>query len=297
MKFVRVLLLFGLSMVLLLSMSLCFALEETVEKTFYLDGPGRLSIATVVGNIEITTHEGNTVQMTATKKLVGLATHEAQKVLAAIKIETKQVGNQIFVKSEYFPTGFAKFWFDLKQLLTSGKTSNLEVKYHFRVPEGTEINFSTVSGEVNIQEVKGRCKGKTVSGSVVCEGVEKELSVSTVSGKINITGQGKLFLKSVSGDVWVNVQKSDQAQSLTASTVSGEVVVVFPENASVDLSVKTISGRFSSEFPILLEEGSRISDKRFQGKIEGSAQQTISCKIETVSGNISLRKKEEVTYL
>ncbi len=296
MKFLRALLLFGFYLIFL-GTSFCFALEETTERTFYLDGPGKLSISTVLGNIEISTHEGNTVQMTATKKLVGLPTDEAQKIINAIKIKTEQVGNQIFIKSEYFPMGFAKFWFDLKQLLTSGKTSNLEVKYHLLVPEEIEINFSTVSGEVNIQKVQGRCKGKTVSGLVVGKGVGKELSISTVSGKINITGQGRLFLKSVSGDVWVNVQKSEQAQDLTVSTVSGEAIIIFPENASVDLSVKTISGRFSSEFPILLEEGSLISDKQFQGKIAGSAQQTISCKIETVSGNISLRKKEEVIYL
>ncbi|MCD6156106.1 MAG: DUF4097 family beta strand repeat protein [Candidatus Atribacteria bacterium] len=296
MKFLKVLLFLGFCLIFL-SISFCFALEEATERTFHLDGPAKLSISTVMGNIEISTHEKNTVQMTATKKLVGLPTDEAQKIINAIKIKTEQVGNQIFIKSEYSPMGFTKFWFDLKQLLTSGKTSNLEVKYYLLVPEGIEINFSTVSGEVNIQKVQGRCKGKTVSGSVIAKGVGKELSISTVSGKINITGQGRLFLKSVSGDVWVDIQKSEQAQDLTVSTVSGEVTIILPENASVNLSVKTISGKFSSEFPILLEGDNRISNKRFEGKIAGSTQQSISCKIETVSGNISLCKKEEVIYL
>ncbi|WP_369018243.1 DUF4097 family beta strand repeat-containing protein [Thermatribacter velox] len=296
MKLLKALLFFALFL-MFLGTSLCFALEERVERTFYLDGPGKLSISTVVGNIEIVTHKENTIQMTATKKLVGLPTDEARKILNAIKIKTEQVGNQIFIKSEYFPMGFAKFWFDLKQLLTSGKTSNLEIKYRLLVPAETEINFSTVSGEVSIQKTRGRCTGKTVSGSVICEEVEKELSISTVSGKMKIAGQGKLFLKSVSGDVWVDVQKSEQAQNLIVSTVSGKVTVVLPENTSVNLSVKTVSGNFDSEFPILLEGDNRVSDKRFQGKIEGSARQIVNCKIETVSGNISLRKKEEVTYL
>jgi len=71
-------------------------------------------------------------------------------------------------------------------------------------------------------------------------------------------------------------------------SVRGGVLLFLSREEGVKLSVETVSGRFSSDIPLEIEEGGSPGRRTFEAKIGEEVRKTIF--IKTISGNVSVKK-------
>jgi len=92
-------------------------------------------------------------------------------------------------------------------------------------------------------------------------------------------------LHTTSGKVRAELKVIDKdASGMSLSTVSGDITLYLPEDASFDLDISTVSGEINSGFKVLIDS---VSKRRLQGEVGDGG---INIELKTVSGDISLRK-------
>lgn len=155
------------------------------------------------------------------------------------------------------------------------------VEWTISVPESTEIEFSTASGDLSVEGLKSDVDASTASGDVSLTSIEGEISVSTASGDV--------FMENISGD-------------LECSTASGEIE---GDNINGEIEFSTASGNIditksSGEFDCSCASGDiDASDITFEdesdfstasGDVEVSLAETLDVDLEisTASGHILL---------
>ncbi|UCD64932.1 MAG: DUF4097 family beta strand repeat protein, partial [Candidatus Zixiibacteriota bacterium] len=135
-----------------------------------------------------------------------------------------------------------------------------ESEWILTVPEGTRVKFSTASGDLLVEDMKGDFEASTASGDAEIVNCRGEFEFSTASGDVEMTGcsgdfhletasgeidfddcQGYFNVSTASGDIEaVNVTLEGRSAFSTASGTSRVVVAASPEH---DLKVSTASGR------------------------------------------------------
>jgi hypothetical protein len=97
---------------------------------------------------------------------------------------------------------------------------------------GDNVKANAVSGEVLIHCVKGRVNATAVSGSIDLMGIKGDVESETVSGEISFKGpiraEGIYRMKSMSGEVEMQVQNDAPGFTVTLMTFSGEIETAFP---------------------------------------------------------------------
>ena len=129
-----------------------------------------------------------------------------------------------------------------------------------------ELRVETISGEQRILEFAAQYfKGETVSGALTAIGNGEELKLSTVSGPLT-------------------VQVGQHPRKVKLETVPGPVEAVLPEGEpGFTVEYSSLSGRFSSQFPLTGKLG-----KREGSAVYGSGGTQLH--LETVSGSMGLCK-------
>ena len=169
------------------------------------------------------------------------------------------------------------------------------------VPRAAVTKVGTVSADGLVAGVEGRASVSTVSGSLVVDDTRGRLTVSTVSGEIVVRGHaGDLGLNTVSGELAASgalssvnanavsgalaLDVTDGSTWVSATTVSGDVMLRLPEGEAVHVKANAVSGRLvvDGEEYGTGTPGSRTVDLR-RGDSGGS---TVS--VSTVSGHVTL---------
>lgn len=100
------------------------------------------------------------------------------------------------------------------------------------INSGENVKANAVSGEVTIHCVKGRVNATAVSGSIDLMGINGDVEGETVSGEINFKGpiraDGIYRMKSMSGEVNMQIQNDAPGFTVTLMTFSGEIETAFP---------------------------------------------------------------------
>lgn len=239
---------------LLASGSVLASVTEEETFTFPLDDGGRFSVSNVNGSITVSGGDGDTVQITATKKA------DSQKVLDEIEIDISHSSSEISVETEL---GDSDHWYNHGD-------SNGSVKYEIVVPGSTNLrSVETVNGDVTISGV---------SGDVHAESVNGELELSDLAGDAK--------LSTVNGSVDAGFARLEGDQSVKAETVNGRVTIRLPKNADVGVSADTLNGSINgNDFGLHTDKGFVGSD--LNGNVgHGKAR----LNIDTVNGSIKIRK-------
>ena len=134
-----------------------------------------------------------------------------------------------------------------------------------------ECRFATASGSLDISDISGvNAEFKTVSGRLAFEKIAVEellqasttsgflsaqnfsaasSSFSTVSGQAELSGESdELKVSTISADVEARLEGCPETALL--ESVSGELVLTLPENEGFLAKHTTVSGKFSSDFPL-----------------------------------------------
>lgn len=232
--------------------------DVTEEKSFsfQLNDGGRISVDNVNGNIDVTGHSGNAVEIVATKKA------GTQEYLDGLEIVIDADEDQIRIETKH-PKNDGMFgWF---------KDTSGSVSYEMRVPESAELDtLDTVNGDINIRGVYGDVVADTVNGDVEAEGLRGSFNGDTVNGT-----------------VFASFDRVGEGQRIVGDTVNGRITFELPEDASADVRVETVNGNIDADdFGLEVEKG--FVGRDLDGRI-GSGGASISA--DTVNGAVRIRKR------
>jgi len=137
-----------------------------------------------------------------------------------------------------------------------------------KLPASMVAEAGSVSGDIRIDGAHGDVHAATVSGDVTLRNLQATaVHATTVSGDVDaaisqLSGDGPLHFRSVSGDVTVSV----------------------PTGLNADFSMSTVSGDLDTDFPLTLS--GRMGRRSIHARI-GAGGREFS--VSTVSGDVRLR--------
>jgi len=160
----------------------------------------------------------------------------------------------------------------VKPKATFGFGFGSDVDLKVKVPRGSEVDVTGVSGDVISSGVTGMQRLKSVSGEIRADIAQSDVEAKTVSGSIILRGDGKqveLHLTTISGDIRLERGAGD----VEANTTSGEISLQVDSGRSVRM--RTISG-----------------DVVFRGSLAKDSD----VDTQTVSGDVKFLAKPETAY-
>lgn len=148
-------------------------------------------------------------------------------------------------------------------------TDNNDVSVHFRVRVPKGVHFV----------------GRTVNGDVDATGMPADATAKTVNGSIELSAAGRAEASTVNGSLRVRMGRADFSDGAHFSTVNGGVDLTLPADVNADLTVKTVNGDITSDFPVTIT--GKFGPRRIRGTL-GKGGPDLD--IETVNGDVSLRR-------
>ncbi|MEO8594974.1 MAG: DUF4097 family beta strand repeat-containing protein [Candidatus Solibacter sp.] len=154
------------------------------------------------------------------------------------------------------------------------------------VPPDTSLTLHTMSGEINVEGVKG------------------ELAVDTMNGKINLKDvSGSVLANTMNGAMTVVMDAVDAGKPLSFTSMNGTIDVTLPASFKSNVKMRTDHGAIYSDFDFQPGSGGAVTQKndtpdgRFKVKIDRTISGTINgggteTTFKTYNGTIYLRKKK-----
>ena len=229
--------------------------DEEVSRTIDASDDGYIEIFNTSGNIEVTGWSRDSVEVNA---VLGDSVEE---------LIVERDGDEILIRVE-IPN---RHWGDID--------ADLEIK----VPEGSSIEVTGVSTDIEIDGVLGEQSLGTVSGDIEVTDVADDVEAESVSGDVSINGngaEGRFEAASVSGDVSVK----NLSGSVGVESISGDVDVI--GGAYDDAYFETVNGDLT--FHAELTHNGDLSMESINGTVDIEFTKPVSARfdIETFNGSI-----------
>ncbi len=248
---------------------MALSLVQQTDTVIALDGATRLDIDNSAGRISVTTWDRPEIRIQAD--------HSRRSV---IEIRRRNSG-VISMGAESVRGGFAMI-----------------VDFDLTVPASLDLSFEGWSADVTIEGSNGEIDVETLEGDITILGGSGSVNVETISGEISIDGadgvveansvaedirisnsSGEVYVETVGGSI---IFEGMSATVIEAGSVGGRVsfegtvvdgadyffgshggtvIISIPEASNVSVTVATIHGNISSDFPGTpdLERGARNS--------------------------------------
>ena len=222
------------------------ASEETVTRTFKVGPGGSLDIFNLAGPIVVTGTGGDTIVVSAVKRVRGKA-GDAKGQLDAVMIDVTETAGRVEVRT----------------VARRSKNLSTWVDYSVQVPYGTSVAARSLAGDVKVSGVKGEVQIESASGTVEAVATPKLVRLKTLSGDIRIVDAASaaaLLASTVSGNL---TARGVKAQALELATVSGNLVLI--DTSCERAQLRTMSG--SLEFLGRLVKGGRYEFTSHAGDV------------------------------
>lgn len=197
--------------------------QETIQRSVELGPRGTFDLSNSWGEVRLTGTEGNTVRITATKRVKDVNKDTARALLQNIVIRISERGGGVEVFTENPP----------------GATTQILVDYEIAVPANSSVTLRS-SGSVRVNNLKGELRAEAFYGHMVLTSVARIRQAKTYSGNLVVNGAegddikaetaGSLQirnvrarnveLKSITGPLFVSDVDCDRCE---ISSISGEI--------------------------------------------------------------------------
>lgn len=147
--------------------------------------------------------------------------------------------------------------------------NDVVVNFEVRVPRGVKVAAFSTNGEVRVRDVTGEVEAETTNGAV---------TVTTAGGPVNAS--------TTNGSVRVIMGSFPVQSDMTFETTNGSVIVSFADDLNAEVDLRTVNGRFLTDFPVTIS--GRIDPRRLRATL-GKGGPRI--RLATVNGNVELRKR------
>jgi DUF4097 and DUF4098 domain-containing protein YvlB len=295
----------GLTLGLVLGLALTLALtaaavaQEKIDETRPLDADGHVVISNVAGSVTVRGWNKQEVQVTGT----------LGKNAKKLEIE----GDRQRLK--------------IKVVLPDKRDRDMEdTILEVKIPRGGRLEVSSVSADIDVDEVRGKIdlesvsgdmhvlgqpeqlevesvsgtldlsvgtdfvKAQTVSGDITLDGAKGEVSIETVSGDVKVKGGAftRVGFNSVSGDLKLEGELAKQG-SYEFDNHSGDVTLLLSGNPDADFDISTFSGDIRNDYGQNAARSSEYTPGKQLQFTLGSGLARV--KINTFSGDVMLRKE------
>jgi DUF4097 and DUF4098 domain-containing protein YvlB len=275
---------------LLFSATPAQAAQQHVEKHFTVKSRPVVVIHNVAnGRIEVKSSKNPQVDIVATQNS------------SKVGLEIEQVGDRIDVTSNI--------------LDASAQPQDLETNLQLTVPEETELQLTTetgliyveqvmgdmslesVAGDVHLKEVSGYIIVKTTAGSLVCTQCAGKLDFNSVSGSAQLLQPAltNVSLRTTTGNILFD---GDFIRTGLYSMKSGKglVEVRFSSNDSFDLKAQTTMGTVDNQATAFLKPDAHgvkhIASKFTHGLFGSVGQGLAKVELSSYSGTIRILKRD-----
>lgn len=239
------------------------AAQDTFQWSGSVASGGALKIKGISGNVRAETASGSTVEVTGQKR-------GRSGDFGEVEIRMEQDGRDVIVCAVYYPSERSE---GCNSQGSSGerwggrdRSTNVSVDFVVRVPAGTPLHASMVSGDI------------------VARDLRSDVHASTVSGDVTVSTSGVVKASTVSGNLDIGLGSTGW-DDLEYSTVSGDITVRLPAGASTEVEASSLSGDFESDFDVVLRgrTGRRWMGSAVRGTIGEGGR---SLALKTVSGDV-----------
>jgi DUF4097 and DUF4098 domain-containing protein YvlB len=255
------------------------------------DIEGRISGETMGGDIELYNLKGDVEQTT---------------MGGDIKVEDCDLDGQ--VKTMGGDISLRDVIGGLNASTMGGDVTYRSVKKTDEHDDAREVKISTMGGDIEVDDAPGGANVSTMGGDIHTRSVVKYVKAKTMGGDIKIDKiDGGVEASTMGGDINVRMvgDPNKYNRDVDLSSMGGDIILTVPAGLSMDFDIKlTLADRasgdykISSDFPIEIEkkgdwENPNWSDRRFiygTGKVAGGKNKI---RIETVNGNITIKKRNE----
>lgn len=160
---------------------------------------------------------------------------------------------------------------------------DIDADLRIQVPQGSSVDVSTVSADIEITAVRGEQKLEAVSGDIDTEVFEADVTANVVSGDVEVRGQGN-DIATNAGSVSGDVSLIRLAGVIEGGTVTGDVLVA---DGSFDRArLHSVNGDvvFDSE----LRSGGKLEAEAVNGTIDLEFAGDVAGRfeIDTLNGDI-----------
>lgn len=254
----------------------------SVERTFTMPSPARLSLRNVSGKLTIQGGPGDTLTVKAVKQPGRGFDH------TAIEMEQAADGS-VRVATRYDN--------DLLSRLL-GRHAPCRVDYTVQLPQHAALDAAYVSGAAQVTNLHGQLSVETVAGTLDLADLGGDVQIKTVSGHVRATRlllDAPLRLKTVSGAVVVSDSRLPGLEAATTSgdlrlesalatgtyrlhTVSGNIWLRLPAGTQGLVHLSSLSGNVFSRLP----------EVRRRAGPATPAEAGVTLHISSVSGDVHL---------
>jgi DUF4097 and DUF4098 domain-containing protein YvlB len=287
--------------------------EEKFERTEALAADGNVYLRNISGDIEVWVSKDNTVRIDALKVSRASTQAKARENAQLVTIEITKEGSTLRIETKYPER--RRSWGD--------DSLNVSVSYKLWIPGKASLEVSSVSGDVTIDPLGGKCSVNSISGDVEVRGAAG-IDVDLTSGELVVKDiAGDAYLKTISGDIraekirgsvesetvngdidLLDVSEAGRVEGKTISgdityrgdirpqgqyrlkAHSGDIEMIIPADSGFDFEATTFSGSIDTDFEI------KVMGKISQKEIKGTAGKGgATVRLTTFSGNVDLRKK------
>jgi len=244
-----------------------------------------ININWVAGDVTVIPYDGEEVKITefAQRELRNNEQMHVSNTNGVLRINFRERGNhrgrmprknlEVFV-----PQSLSKNLADLTINSTSGsieaagfETSSLSistVSASIKISDivSSDITAGTTSGSINAASLRaGRLNASSVSGAInISDANVPTVDVSTTSGAISLAGTLDVINTStISGGV--SIRSSTVPGRIDSSSVSGGVNVYIPNEGEITVSHSAVSGRFSSDVPVIMQSNANYNFSSVSG--------------------------------
>ncbi len=163
---------------------------------------------------------------------------------------------------------------------------DVEVKFTIQVPPNLRVAAGTVNGTMSVRGVGAEVRASTVNGAVEVRDAGGQVSATTVNGNVNVTtSSGPVSATTVNGSINARMVALSREGDMKFNTVNGTISVETPATMDADVSLHTMSGGISSDFPVQLS--GKFGPRHAEGTIGRGGRRI---RMNTVNGSLELRK-------
>jgi DUF4097 and DUF4098 domain-containing protein YvlB len=163
---------------------------------------------------------------------------------------------------------------------------DVRVRFTVKIPSGVRLSAGTVNGEMRVRDVSSDVRASTVNGLVEVRNVGGEVRANTVNGRVEVTTRsGPVNANTVNGDIDVSMGSLARDGEMRFRTVNGSVIVQTPSGLDANVSMETMHGSISSDWPVQLS--GKFGPRHAEGTI-GRGGRVI--RMTTLNGSVELRK-------
>jgi len=250
--------------------------EDTVHKSFPVNGGGKLTLDADIGNVEIMTDASNTVQVDVYRRVDTHDKAEADKIFQDFSLEAKQTGNNIDLRG-IFQDGWRSGWSGNYcrngECLWYGKKLKVH-RYQIHLPKTFSVEVGTGAGDIYVGDLQS-VDLNTSGGDIRVGQIAGEVKANTSGGNIKVLKASRADVETSGGDIEIGEVNGD----VIAHTSGGGIEIKHGKNVEAETS--------GGDINLSSVEGTVRADTS-GGSIEAHLRQQPNgdCRLETSAGEV-----------